>query len=795
MCSLLLLRGLGACQAVCGVVAVWLGTLEILTAWTPYPGVSTLPIGCGIMFLLVGALGLFLALDDSYAACMTSQTRTCYGDTSTHDWHLHLEIGIICACVVEAGAAGATAILCGCCEIFGCKEKPNIETVAVEETTRNNLCKRMNKCGKDVSITSHFSDTKKLRFPTRPTSRLDRLDKRSLAACQRSNFRPLDVVLPRRPGLESFVGGAESCSNDTLTSTAIQPRVSLEGPGSFQQASVSECASVVDTSAPEAPLPGSIQGSIELTGYDVQTLPVVVDKSTEVDGEEESGSRRPPAFLKPLDSARIPPRLVRNRIDPEHVGSAVSFVSLDGCSGDISPISNSNNITGNGEKRPPVRKPLPLPSVLKTSTVLSTEKSPDFYKLDSLKTHYVPSPDNSKVRDFSCPEGGGVDTLILRRDSLERFEEDVIHSEMMTNSTTDNDTKVRNDTNDVPQTAGTKKDVYVSSGGGARSAGSLQDGRSSKLTMVTEESLIMLDAVDKELDEAETLIESDSRNYTGQHCISTKRAASFDVCKKDDVTDVERELAEAEQLIQRTSENGMKGRPSAACDMDDSMTGGLTPANPTGINDVDEHIEAAETLIQMYEVTEALQKAMSHRNLQALEAAISAVQRAGIEDKVKHEINRANKLLLSLRQLEKLKQEVLKLRQSTVSEIRSYNKPHPAVQTVMTAVYLLLGTREKDTENWQSVQILLSKGGAEGLKRRVSACNVAKIPVAVANRSRQFLGKYSLDEIRDVSAGAATLYLWATGVVQEVRDRAREQRQLNFNTVSSSPIAATNTTK
>ena len=89
---------------------------------------------------------------------------------------------------------------------------------------------------------------------------------------------------------------------------------------------------------------------------------------------------------------------------------------------------------------------------------------------------------------------------------------------------------------------------------------------------------------------------------------------------------------------------------------------------------------------------------MSLRNLQALEAAITAVQRAGVEDKVKHEINRANKLLLSLRQLDKLKQEVLKLRQSTVSEIRSYNKPHPAVKTVMTAVYLLLGTREKDTE-------------------------------------------------------------------------------------------------
>ncbi|XP_078616756.1 uncharacterized protein LOC144885026 isoform X2 [Branchiostoma floridae x Branchiostoma japonicum] len=876
MCSLALLRGLGACQALCGVVAMWLGTLEILTAWTPYPGVSTLPIGCGIMFLLVGALGLFLAVDDSCAACKmgvltiqstlnclllaplacisatlgllhTSETRTRYGDTSTHDWHLHLEIGIICACVVETGAAGATAILCGCCEIFGCQDKTNIETVALTETTQKNHCKRREKSGK-------------ARFPTRPTSLLNRLDKRKPAASQRSQVQPLDVVQPR-PGLELSVGRAEMRPN------AVQPRITFEELGSFQQASVSDCASVLDTLSP---LPGSTQDSIELVAYDMQTLPIGVDKATEADGDEESGSRRPPAFLKPLDSARIPPRLVRNRVDPEHIGSTTSFVSLDGSSGDFSPILNSNNIPGKGEKRPPVRKPLPPPSVLKTSTVFSPEKAPECYKPDGLKTHSVPSLEKLKARDFTCQEGEDGDAFVQRRDSLETFEDlGVIHSGVETNSMTDNDTKVLAPT-------GTKKDLYGSSGGGVRSAGSMHDGRSSKLMLVTEESLIMLDAVDKELDEAETLIESDTRSqsssglrradeynktketppkemidknitaqtaqegsdritqircrsdldaqrgrvpavdlktsgllekevqsmemaqkeaysvkgkedHNGRHSLSTKRATSYDVCKKDDVTDVERELAEAEQLIQRSTEN-------ATCDMDDSMADGLTSPSSTGMNDVDEHIEAAETLIQMYEATEALQKAMSLRNLQALEAAITAVQRAGVEDKVKHEINRANKLLLSLRQLDKLKQEVLKLRQSTVSEIRSYNKPHPAVKTVMTAVYLLLGTREKDTESWQSVQILLSKAGAEGLKRRVSACHVAKIPVAVANRSRQFLSKYNLDEIRDVSAGAATLYLWATGVVQEVRDRAREQRQLNFLTTASSPTADTNST-
>jgi len=57
-------------------------------------------------------------------------------------------------------------------------------------------------------------------------------------------------------------------------------------------------------------------------------------------------------------------------------------------------------------------------------------------------------------------------------------------------------------------------------GGGVRSAGSMHDGRSSKLMLVTEESLIMLDAVDKELDEAETLIESDTRSQSSSGTVA-----------------------------------------------------------------------------------------------------------------------------------------------------------------------------------------------------------------------------------------------------------------------------------
>lgn len=42
--------------------------------------------------------------------------------------------------------------------------------------------------------------------------------------------------------------------------------------------------------------------------------------------------------------------------------------------------------------------------------------------------------------------------------------------------------------------------------------------------------------------------------------------------------------------------------------------------------------------------------------------------------------------------------EILELKQSTVAEIRSYQNPPPVVHTVMTATFLILGHKEKETK-------------------------------------------------------------------------------------------------
>ena len=90
--------------------------------------------------------------------------------------------------------------------------------------------------------------------------------------------------------------------------------------------------------------------------------------------------------------------------------------------------------------------------------------------------------------------------------------------------------------------------------------------------------------------------------------------------------------------------------------------------------------------------------AMEKRKLEDLEKAIDFVKKNGFEAAMPEEMVKANKMLLSLKRLKRLKDEILNLKQSTVAEIRSYSKPPKAVHRVMIGTYLLLGNKEKSLQ-------------------------------------------------------------------------------------------------
>eukprot|EP00058_Branchiostoma_floridae_P022282 XP_002607772.1 hypothetical protein BRAFLDRAFT_117319 [Branchiostoma floridae] len=180
------------------------------------------------------------------------------------------------------------------------------------------------------------------------------------------------------------------------------------------------------------------------------------------------------------------------------------------------------------------------------------------------------------------------------------------------------------------------------------------------------------------------------------------------------------------------------------------------------LKDTDGDLAAAERLIRMHQAKGALVDAMKKRKLPDLEKAVTAVEEGRVR----------------LKRLERLRQEVQNLKQSTVAEIRSYSKPPAAVHQVMIATYLLLGNPEKETKNWKLIQALVGKTGKDGLKRRVLECDPMKVPPAAAARAKEILDQFDLDSVRDVSGGAATFYVWAVGVIEEVeeeKERGQEQ--------------------
>ena len=87
---------------------------------------------------------------------------------------------------------------------------------------------------------------------------------------------------------------------------------------------------------------------------------------------------------------------------------------------------------------------------------------------------------------------------------------------------------------------------------------------------------------------------------------------------------------------------------------------------------------------------------MSRRHLKDIESSADNIKKKGYQKEYAIELIDAEKLANKLRRLERLRKEILELNQSTISEIRSYQKPLPAIHNVMIAVYMLLGYKENE---------------------------------------------------------------------------------------------------
>ncbi|XP_078702613.1 uncharacterized protein LOC144928284 [Branchiostoma floridae x Branchiostoma belcheri] len=138
----------------------------------------------------------------------------------------------------------------------------------------------------------------------------------------------------------------------------------------------------------------------------------------------------------------------------------------------------------------------------------------------------------------------------------------------------------------------------------------------------------------------------------------------------------------------------------------------------------------------------------------------AAEENKKVTDRLSRQLHQADKI----KQLEKLRREVLDASQVTISEIRNYNHPPQKVHQVMTATYLLLGVKERETEDWRNVQALMG----HSLTKKIQHINPSRVRLQTALRAQEILNNFTPGQIRDVSAGAASFYHWAQGVIQVV---------------------------
>lgn len=232
-------------------------------------------------------------------------------------------------------------------------------------------------------------------------------------------------------------------------------------------------------------------------------------------------------------------------------------------------------------------------------------------------------------------------------------------------------------------------------------------------------------------------------------------------------TDEEKNRRTAKKMIQR------------AMDLKDIelLSRGLFAYESTDPTDMDKDplIIKAKRLLELLQAKQELNTASSKRDLKALDSAIARAREANYDNLLDLQIAMASRLRDQLARIEKLRHSVLSMDQKTVSEIRTYGNPPGGVHESLMATFLLLGHAKKDVKVWKNCQAILGKTGRESVMRKISQFDPKDCFLDVALAARKAIEPYSLEVIRDVSAGAATFYVWSKGMIEEVENTGGAQ--------------------
>ncbi|XP_052257258.1 uncharacterized protein LOC127862250 isoform X3 [Dreissena polymorpha] len=182
----------------------------------------------------------------------------------------------------------------------------------------------------------------------------------------------------------------------------------------------------------------------------------------------------------------------------------------------------------------------------------------------------------------------------------------------------------------------------------------------------------------------------------------------------------------------------------------------------------DEMLVKARRVLAALDAKEELTQACQRRDLDSLKKAIARAKDVNYDHQLDLQLALANRLRDQLERIEKLRHSVLNLDSKTIAEIKTYSNPPDGVHQSMMATFILLGNTPKEVRNWRTCQALVGKTGKESLMRRISGFDPKDCSLAVAQLAKHMIENYSMSQIRDVSAGAATFFGWSLGMIEEI---------------------------
>lgn len=193
------------------------------------------------------------------------------------------------------------------------------------------------------------------------------------------------------------------------------------------------------------------------------------------------------------------------------------------------------------------------------------------------------------------------------------------------------------------------------------------------------------------------------------------------------------------------------------------------------LEDNGDRTDALERLKFLY-LRKELRDAILRRHPEVLDRAISRVESSDYRSELSHSLESAKRLREHLTELDQYRHDILTMDQLTISEIRSYHHPPDGVHEIMMGTYMLLGYEEEKLRDWTDVQCLLGRYGKESLIREVRNADTININSKTSQRVLNMQSKFSLEQIRSVSNGAATFYVWNDKMANK-SDKDRQEPQ------------------